>query len=324
MFKNTLSIVGVTGSGKTEFALHIAEQLLSEQRFDHVVLISADSRQVYKGLEVISGADIPESYVQQNVESGDVALYPYYVSPQKTISLHGQSIVEPNTQWSLAHFKELVESVRKQFESTRTAFLIVGGTGLYHRWLYQDEAWQPVEPDIALRQELSEASVEDLQSRLRAESAQWFSALNQSDQLNPRRLIRAIERARVGNSPEKRQQQSHNISWIGLEDDPTKRAERIQNRVVKRLRSGAILEVENLTRMFSDQRLPAWSTLGVPQIQQFLRAEITENELIAAWSLAEQQYCKRQLTWLKREPITWVTQTDRENDRTILEILAKQ
>ena len=167
MIKNTISIVGVTGSGKTEFALRVAEQLLAELMFDHVAIISADSRQVYTGLEIISGADIPEDYVLQAVKPGDVALNSYYVSPQKTISLHGQSIVAPNIQWSLAHFRELVESLRKQFVNTRAAFLIVGGTGLYHRWLYQDEAWQPVVPDATLRQELSFATVEELQDRLR-------------------------------------------------------------------------------------------------------------------------------------------------------------
>jgi tRNA dimethylallyltransferase len=305
MSENTVSIVGVTGSGKTEFALAAAELLLSEHKYDHVALISADSRQVYKGLEVLSGADIPHDFVQQDPAS-DVAQYPYFISPKKSISLHGQSIVAPSTHWSLAHFKELVENVRSLFQNTKTAFLIVGGTGLYHRWLYQDDVWLPVEPDEALRHELKLATVEELQNRLQVESPEWFAALNHSDQQNPRRLVRAIERARAGNSPDNRQQQSHNTSWIGLKDDADNRAERIKDRVVKRLRTGAIQEVENLLRLFPDQQLPAYSTIGVRQLSRFLQQETSKQEMISSWALAEVQYCKRQQTWFARENVFWM------------------
>lgn len=314
LFGNIISIVGITGSGKTDFALQAAAQLIAEQKFEHVALISADSRQVYQGLEIISGADIPAQFEYQQVKQRFL-LYPYFLSPEKTISLHGVSIVPPSTAWSLGHFKELVQSVQQAYQDSRTAFLVVGGTGLYHRWLYQPDNWYSVPPNPELRAAVQSASVADLQQQLQAESQAWFAALNHSDAHNPRRLIRAIERAQAGLTPEAWQQQSHEVQWIGLQDQAEERESRIQRRVEARLAAGAVAEVQALQQRNVDPALPAWSTLGVPQILQHLAGELSQEELIENWMRAELGYCKRQLTWFAREPISWIAAEDNRFDQ---------
>ncbi len=301
--RNTLSIVGVTGSGKTAFAVRTAKQLLLENVYTHIALISADSRQVYRGLEITSGADIPADF--KRVAAKQPAVYDYFAHKELAITLHGVSIVPPTTNWSIGHFRELVAAVKKQHVGSAVACLIVGGTGLYHRWIYQDANWKSSPADPELREDLSSLSLTQLQQRLQTSAADWWQSLNDSDQQNPRRLIRAIEHARAGVAPWT-EQKTHAVRWLGLADDLGGRAARIKHRVQERIQSGAVREVERLQELELDAALPAWSTIGVPQLRAFLSGKASQAATVEAWTTAEVQYCKQQLTWLKRETVLWV------------------
>ena len=99
-----ISIVGATATGKTALALKVAEDLLANKKAQRVFLLSADSRQVYKGLENLTGADVPENF---SLISDQNFSYDCFANSKKNIFLLGVSIVDVNEAWSVAHFKKL-------------------------------------------------------------------------------------------------------------------------------------------------------------------------------------------------------------------------
>ncbi len=301
-----LSIVGATGSGKTAYAFHLAERLITMRHCRRVILVSADSRQVYKGLEVVSGADVPATMIRVEASVSESLPYSHFIHESLPIELHAVGIVEPDVRWSLAAFRQLVQAVEASAQSD-TALFIVGGTGLYHRWIYQRAPWQDVPPDPELRARLSTSSVGELQEHLIRISAPWLQRMNNSDRNNPRRLIRAIERATANFPASQYQTGVQSVQpLIAILDDPATRELRIRHRVHERISNGAILEVEQLKSKYCDQILPVWSTLGVPQIAQYLDGTYTYEKMLESWITAELSYVKRQMTWLAQEKVCWL------------------
>ncbi|HEX7017325.1 MAG TPA: tRNA (adenosine(37)-N6)-dimethylallyltransferase MiaA [Patescibacteria group bacterium] len=285
-----LSIVGPTATGKTSFALWLAEKLVTDQRVAGVDLISADSRQVYQELPIISGADIP------------MDLHP-------KIKIYGVAIIGVEDDWSVAHFRQFALPLIEKSLAEGRLPIIVGGTGLYHRHLFNPELDDQPGPDLQLRKELADKSVVELQTVLGQLSPSRLEAMNDSDRHNPRRLVRAIEQARHdGDRP------TTNIDTIpvdfeqltiGLTDTLENIEQKIKLRVEERWQQGAIEEVKNLKeKAISD--FPALTSTGVKEILQYLDGQLTEEQTKTAWALREFQYAKRQLTWWKKEPeIHW-------------------
>src|SRR5690554_4802076 len=123
-----LSIVGPTATGKTDFALKAAKKTLQLGKVSSVDIISADSRQVYQGLEIMSGADIPEGF-QRKVLSEWSELNTYF--EKGSIRLFGISLLQPDTDWSVGQFQEYVQRVLSLDENQPRLVILVGGTGLY-------------------------------------------------------------------------------------------------------------------------------------------------------------------------------------------------
>jgi len=157
-----LVISGPTATGKTQLAFKLAKKFNGE-------LISADSRQVYKGMDIGTGK-----------EWGDVPIW-------------GYDIVEPNQEWSAAHFVKLAEKLIPEIQSRGKLPIVVGGTGLYISNLLNPPETLNIPPDKKLRKELEKLSVAELQDRLKKADSKRFYGMNESDQQNPRRLVRAIE-----------------------------------------------------------------------------------------------------------------------------------
>lgn len=324
--QTVFSIIGPTAVGKTDAAFQLADYFLGRksdtgqlsdtgQKYKRVHLISVDSRQVYQGLEILTGADVPEGFVQ--TESPDFE-YPYYEKNQ--LLLHGISIIKPQDEWSVAHFQQLTLPIIAAAQKNNEAVILVGGTGLYHDHLFSEDPWLHVTPSTALRSKASNLSLEELQSWLAKLNPEKFKQLNNSDLQNPRRLIRAIEISLnnpVKSNPTKSQDSNKkptlNHRYLGVTAPLDLISEKISLRVAARF-DEAKREVEIILAGDINITKPVRTTLGFSQLAAFLSEQITKEQAIEIWTLREVQYAKRQLTWWKKRPeITWIDRETRES-----------
>ena len=256
-----LIICGPTATGKTALAAKLAKKLNGE-------LISADSRQVYKGMDIVTGKDRPAG-----------------------VKIHGLDLVKPDQEFSVAHFVKIARTLINQIRLKKKLPIIVGGTGLYINSLVNPLQTLAVKPDWQLRQALAEKSVSELQEQLKKINPARFSSMNHSDQLNPRRLIRAIEVGELHGSSRK---SGDDVLWIGLNTEPKALDQKIAERVKARVKAGAVKEWQELKAKYST-KLPSMTGIGYRQLPD-----------INAWIRAEQQYARRQITYFKKiKAIHW-------------------
>jgi len=219
-----ISIVGPTATGKTKRALEIAKETLIKKEFSGVDIISVDSRQVYRGLEVLTGADVPNGFIfrknglrslhhrqvvsrntisQAQSESGVMLNLSkhghnqfnqdYFGNDNNSIRLFGVSIINQNEDWSVAHFRQMAREIIKNSWQQDRLVILVGGTGLYHKHLLSEDHTLTVPPNPVLRAKLELLSLKELQTELSRVDSNRFNQMNQSDKANKRRLIRAVE-----------------------------------------------------------------------------------------------------------------------------------
>jgi tRNA dimethylallyltransferase len=276
-------ICGPTASGKTNLALQLAKDLHKAN------ILSADSRQVYKNLGIITGKDIPQN-----------------LSPK--ITFFGHDIFNSDERANLADFVRYARNIIQISKKSNTPLIIVGGTGLYLKALSQNLSQIETPPNPKLRQKLEKLSLTELQNRLQKENPRKLSSLNRSDFMNPRRLIRAIEisTSKIKSPKNQTPQNQTSFHWVGLSPDKYTLKISIQKRVQERLKAGAIDEVKNLLKKFPDRTLTIYSSLGVSQIIDYLDKKISKRSLIDLWTNAEVDYARRQTVWFKKQPgIVW-------------------
>lgn len=267
--KKILIICGPTATGKTKLAASLAKKISGE-------IISADSRQVYEGMDIVTGKDRP-----------------------KGVKIYGYDLVKPDQDFSVAHFIKFAQPLISRIHLTNQLPIIVGGTGLYLNSLINPPETLIVPPDWQLRKKLEKKSVEQLQQQLKKINPLRFKQMNHSDQLNPRRLIRAIEVEKFQQGPafpsERTDLNKFDVFWLGLTADKKTLDERIETRVKQRIKAGAIREWQRLKKKYRPD-LPSMSANGYRQLPD-----------VKKWILAEQQYARRQLTWFKTNPdIHWL------------------
>lgn len=292
-------ICGPTASGKTGLALQLAKEL------PRANILSVDSRQVYKSLDIVTGKDIPKNLPSE-------------------IKVFGHDLFNPDERANLADFLRYSQKIIQESKITKTPLIIVGGTGLYLKAITQNLSDVQIPPNLVLRQELERLSLAELQQYLERENPQKYLSLNRSDLMNPRRLIRYIEISKSKPKlPEiKETDQDICFHWIGLLPDKNTQKESINNRVLERINDGAVDEVKNLLNKFSDKNLPIYTSLGVSQIIDFLEGKFSKEELIFHWTNAENDYARRQIVWFKKQPgIVWY---DKSTDRNSLIIQLKK
>ena len=309
--KQLFTVVGPTAVGKTAFALKLAQFVLVEKKAVGVDIISADSRQVYSALPILSGADIPPQF--REIRRGEYA--------DENIALHGVNMLDYNEDWSVSHFVQYAQKIITSSWSAQRMPIVVGGTGLYHSQLLTGAVDAFAPPDLALRAELEGASVFDLQARAQLSAQSFYEKLNHSDKHNPRRLIRCIEKAAFFRDVSRSDSNTNSlenqavVTTFGLNASLPELEARISQRVRDRLNQGVIEEVRLLLSSADlHTELPIYSTLGLTDIERYLQSKITVEQLIELWSLHEYQYAKRQLTWWKKTPnIHWTTHAVVEN-----------
>ncbi len=273
---NCIVVLGPTASGKTHLACQLAYRLQGE-------IISADSRQVYKGLDIGTGKDLQE-----------------YVVQGKNIPYHLIDITEPGEQFYLHEFAEELKKAFEDILSRNHLPIICGGTGLYLDALKKDFSLTQIKENPDLRAELEHQSKEDLLLHLKKyPEALWY----QVDLNSKKRIIRGIEIAEhlLKQGVElKKVNLPYKPYYLGINIDIESRKQKISGRLVKRIESGLIEEVEGLLKQgISHERL---ENLGLEYkfVSRFIRKEINKEQLISNLQTAIFQFAKRQMTWFRK------------------------
>ena len=273
-------ILGTNASGKSDLGIRLANHFGGE-------IVSADSRQVYRGLDLGSGKITP-------AQAG-------------TVKHHLIDVADVSEYFSLAQFQKAAYSAIESISGAGKLPLLVGGTGLYISAIVEGYELVDVPPDDRLRSELECLPLGQLVERLEKSDPDAASRIDKS---NPRRLIRAIEIASAGRSDSAAHRSSprYNCLQLGLTWPREILEDRIEKRLMERLASGMIDEVAGLrSRGVSDLRLEKLG-LEYRYITRYLRGELgTLNDLRLQLGVAIRQFSKGQLTWFKRDSrIIWL------------------
>ncbi|MEI8232629.1 MAG: tRNA (adenosine(37)-N6)-dimethylallyltransferase MiaA [bacterium] len=269
-----LCIVGPTGTGKTKKAIELSKEQPS-------ILVSADSRQVYRGMDIVTGKDHPPG-----------------------TKIYGIDLVSPSDPCSVSVWDDAVFPHLTQAWAEGKLPIVVGGTGLYVKALTEGIFTMQVPINQPLRDELETLSIIELQQKLNQLDEHKFASLNHSDSMNPRRLIRAIEVAMFApSSPMVNPQVESEIIGLRYADSSTYHA-KVTQRVLSRLKAGAIEETENLLTRY-DKNIQSMSAIGYTSIIKYLENTITKEELIKQWVAGELSYAKRQMTWFRKQSVIW-------------------
>lgn len=286
--KKITVICGSTSSGKSAYAFSIAKEYKKA-----VNILSVDSRQFYKDIPIISGQD----------QKKDLP---------KNVTLFGQGFLEGSEIPNIASFQKFAKKIISTSINENKKLIIVGGSGLYLKAITQNLSNTIIPPDKSFRSEAESMTVVELQNILIKTDPERFNSLNNSDANNPRRLIRHIEIIRhcdpamAGEEIPDNRVSSANFSWTGLYKSPENLLQSIKERVVSRLENGAINEIKKLLKKYPNRKLPIYSSLGVKEILKFINKEISEEELVRQWVIADNNYAKRQNVWFKKQPnIVW-------------------
>lgn len=291
-----LVVVGPTAVGKTELAVEMAKKFNGE-------LVSSDSKQVYKQLNIGTGKDVPLGAVPI-IEHG----YPVYEIDG--IPLWGYDLVDPKDEFSVAeyvkHAKKIIESIWNNSKLP----IIVGGTGFYVQALLDGVETMDIPQNKPLRRQLDVMKVEELFEILAQLDATKAASLNSSDRKNKVRLVRAIEVADARIRGLKEADQIAPIGadslFVGITTDREILNKRIEQRVKRRVEMGLINEIEQLLEsgvMWEDQSM---KSLGYRQWRGYFEKSKAKGVIVREWTQEEQKYAKRQTTWFKRDKrIEW-------------------
>jgi tRNA dimethylallyltransferase len=273
-----IAVVGPTASGKTSLGIYLAQKLGGE-------VISADSRQVYKGLDIGTGKATKEEMAG--------------------IRHHLLDVASPKRQFTVDEFVRLARRAIGLAYQAEKVPIVVGGTGLYIDMLTGRMSYPNVPPNEELRARLAEKT-----------PAQLFAMLEKADPAraktidphNPRRLVRALEIAdALGASPAVAPEPKYEVLWLGLNPGEKKLHANIHKRLIARMKAGMLDEARRLHKQGLSYRRMEELGLEYRCLARLMRGTLTEEDFLAELESAIRGYTKRQNTWLKRNTdIVWV------------------
>lgn len=282
--KKLIVILGSTASGKTELSIKLAKKFKGE-------IISADSRQIYCGLDI--GTAKPTK------------------KQQATVKHYLIDIKKPNQPYSVGQYKkEAIKVINKIIKNGKTPFL-VGGTGLYIKAIIDNLEIPTIKPDWKLRNKL-ELKIKrqglkvlyDQLIKIDPEAAYIV------DPNNPRRIIRALEIALKTKKPFSQQRKKgealFNTLEIGLNPPKNKLRKEIEKRTDKMIKIGLVKEVKSLIKIYDKNSL-CFDAIGYQEIIDYLEGKISLNEAVSRIKKNTWHYAKRQMTWFKKDKrIHWI------------------
>jgi tRNA dimethylallyltransferase len=290
MAANLIVILGATASGKTQMAARLAYELRGE-------IISADSRQVYKGMDIGTGKDLKE-----------------YTINDYNIPYHLIDLISAKEEFNLFEFQTAFYEIHQQLIQKKVLPFVVGGTGLYLESIIAGYHLPEAPPDQELRELLKTKAIEELQRMLLDQKKQLH---NKTDLEDKGRLIRAIEieKARL------RQPDSHchktniNAAVFGIRRERAVLRQRITARLKQRLEQGMVGEVKALQISgITWSRLESFG-LEYRYIARYLQGKINYKEMFVKLNAGIHQFAKRQETWFRRMErkgiiINWINGDD--------------
>ncbi|MFA6770946.1 MAG: tRNA (adenosine(37)-N6)-dimethylallyltransferase MiaA [Bacteroidales bacterium] len=271
MSKDLICVLGPTASGKTKYAVKLAHEIDGE-------IISADSRQVYKYMDIGTGKDLDE----YNFKGVDI---PYHLI----------DIVQPGTKYNIFEYQRDFHKVLLEIQGRGKQPILCGGSGLYIEAATQGYSLPQVAPNIALRAELEQLSDQELISRL--ESLKPLH--NTSDTDSRKRVIRALEITISGD---------FNIQkyplvptcFIGILVTRQERIKRIDKRLKERLEGGMIEEVQSLLDRGILAEDLIYYGLEYKFVTLYITGKLSYSEMHKSLETAIHQFAKRQMTWFRR------------------------
>ena len=278
-----ITILGPTASGKTPLAAALAAEIGGE-------IISADSRQVYRRMDIGTGKDLADYVV--NSEKGIVNSVPYHLI----------DIREPGTKYNLFEYQQDFFDVYEDIRSRGVVPILCGGTGLYIEAVLKGYHLSPVPQNQALRNSLEGKSLAELTQMLTELKAKTGSNMhNTTDVDSCQRAIRAIEieTYNLENPTPRRELPPVDSLIIGVNIDRELRREKITRRLKARLEEGMVDEVKSLL----DEGIPAedliYYGLEYKFVTEYLTGQLTYEEMFSRLEIAIHQFAKRQMTWFR-------------------------
>lgn len=273
-------ILGPTASGKTGLSVKLAKKFNGE-------VISADSRQVYKGMDIGTG----------KVTKKEMQGIPHYLL----------DVASPKKRFDVAQYKTLAErAIAKIFAKNKVPFL-VGGTGFYIQTIVDNIQIPSVKPDWKLREKLEKKPLPELYQMLAKLDPKRARGI---DKNNPRRVIRALEiilKSKQPIPPIIKNKPDFKVLLLGVKRPIEKLKKLIEIRLLKRLDEGMVNEIKKLHKSgVSWKRLEEFG-LEYRYIAQYLQNKLPYDEMVLQLQKAIEHYAKRQMTWFKRDKrIKWI------------------
>ena len=270
---NLITILGPTATGKTKLAARLAKELNGE-------IISSDSRQVYKYMNIGTGKDLKD-----------------YIVEGQTISYHLIDIAEPTEEYNLYRFTiDFYNAYNKIKEKKKTPFL-VGGTGLYVSSIIQNYKLKQADFNSLRRKELEELSEPQLRELLLNLKP---NPHNITDQTEKDRIIKAILIEESNSDALPKDIQSPNSLNIGIKLERDKIRKRITKRLEERLNEGMIKEVKDLLKRGVTFEKLAYFGLEYKYLGLYLEGKLSYNEMFQKLNTAIHRFAKRQMTWFRK------------------------
>ena len=300
-----ITILGPTASGKTVLAAALAAQL-------HTEIISADSRQIYRGMDIGTGKDLAD-----------------YIVNGQSIPYHLIDICEPGYKYNVFQYQHDFFRVFRDIESRRKLPILCGGTGMYIEAVLKGYKLLDVPQNPTLRQSLQGKSLAELEQIL----ASYKVLHNKTDVDSAQRAIRAIEIEEYyrTEAPGRNEYEPINSLIIGVDIDRDTRRAKISQRLRARLAEGMVDEVRQLIDQGVKPDDLIYYGLEYKFVTQYVIGQLTYEEMVTQLEIAIHQFAKRQMTWFRGmerrgSTIHWVNaawETARKID-TILELLTKE
>lgn len=282
MYKNykLLTIVGPTSSGKSDLAVRLAKKFNGE-------IISADSRQVYKKMDIGTG----------KITKKEMQGIPH----------HLLDVVSPKKRFSVVQYRRLALRAIEKILKKEKLPIICGGTGFYIQAIIDGIIIPKVLPDWKLRKELEKLSITDLFKKLKQLD---FRRAKNIDRNNKRRLIRALEiiiKTRKAVPSLKKNPLPYPVLIIGIKKEKEELKKLIQKRLLKRLKQGMLKELKNLRKSGVPWKRLEEFGLEYRYLAFFLQSKITYAEMIEKLQKEIEHFAKRQMTWWKQDKrIIWI------------------
>jgi tRNA dimethylallyltransferase len=268
-----LVVTGPTASGKTSLAAIIAHRIGGE-------IISADSRQVYRGMNLGTGKDYEDYLVNGNA-----------------VPFHLIDIADPGYKYNVFEFQRDFNRIYSDLKKRKVFPVVCGGSGMYADSIITGYKMFEVPPDSGLRIELEKKSMEELKEILLT----FKNLHNSTDTDSKKRLIRAIEVEHSNRNSRKTSNDYPELQTllVGIFFDRETRRKRISERLQQRLKSGMVDEVRQLIEKGVNTDTLIYYGLEYKYITYFLTGKISYDEMVRDLEIAIHQFAKRQMTWFR-------------------------